>query len=77
MSQYEERLETDLKQIRERVAEMSGMVEEAVNKSFHAVRTGNLTLSRATILEDHHVNTLMREIDQLCHGFIARHLPSS
>ena len=77
MSHYEERLDRDLKQIRERIAEMAGMVEEAVNNSVHALRTGNLKLASATILADHPVNRLMREIDQLCHGFIARHLPSA
>jgi phosphate transport system protein len=77
MSHYEERLERDLLYIREQVAEMAGLVETATKKAMHALQTGNNKLAAATVLEDHVINRSMRRIDQLCHKFIALHLPSA
>jgi len=77
MSHYEERLERDLTRIRKRVAEMAGQVETAVKNAMHALQTGNNKLAAATVLADHPINRTMREIDRLCHGFIALHLPSA
>ncbi len=77
MSHYEERLERDLKRIRERMGEMTAMAERAVKNAMHALQTGNNKLAAATVLDDHQINRTMREIDQLCHGFIALHLPSA
>jgi phosphate transport system protein len=77
MSHYEERLEEDLRRIRERIAAMAGRVAGAVKDSVHALQTGNHKLAAATILADHPINRTMREIDRLCHGFIAVHLPSA
>lgn len=77
MSHYEERLEKDLARIRGRVADMAGMVQEAVKNAVHALQTGNSQLATATILTDEAINRTMREVDRLCHGFIAVHLPSA
>ena len=77
MSHYEERLERDLLNIREQVAEMAGLVETATKNAMHALQTGNNKLASATVLEDHVINRSMRRIDQLCHKFIALHLPSA
>jgi len=77
MSHYEERLQRDLTRIRKRVADMAQEVETAVKNAMHALQTGNNTLAAATVLADHPINRAMREIDRLCHGFIALHLPSA
>ena len=77
MSHYEERLEKDLTAIRGQVAEMAGLVEIAIKNAMHALQTGNNKLASATVLEDHVINRSMRRIDQLCHKFIALHLPSA
>ena len=77
MSHYEERLEKDLTAIRGQVAEMAGLVEIATKNAMHALQTGNNKLASATVLEDHVINRSMRRIDQLCHKFIALHLPSA
>jgi phosphate transport system protein len=77
MSHYEERLEKDLIDIREQVAIMAGLVETAVQNAMHALQTGNSKLASATVLADHPINRAMRHIDQLCHKFIATHLPSA
>ena len=76
MSHYEERLENDLGNIRSEVSKLAGWVEEAVNNSVHALLTGNDALASATILGDGPINRKMREIDSLCHQFVAVHLPS-
>jgi phosphate transport system protein len=77
MSHYEERLERDLVRIRDNVANMAERVMEGVNNAVHAMLTGDHKLAAATILADHPVNRAMREIDRLCHAFIALHLPSA
>ena len=77
MSHYEERLERDLTRIRERVAEMASRVEDGVKHAMHALQTGNRKLAAATVLADHPINRSMREIDHLCHSFIALHLPTA
>jgi len=77
MSHYEERLEHDLKRLRDHVSEMAAKVETAVKNAMHALQTGNDKLAAATILADHPINRTMRRIDRLCHGFIATHLPSA
>lgn len=74
---YEERLENDLNRIRERVATMGSLVQESLKNAVHALLTGNDKLASATILSDMPINRLMREIDALCHRFIAVHLPSA
>jgi len=77
MSHYEERLEHDLQQLRQRVAEMAGKVQKGLDDAMHALETGNHKLAYATILADNHINRAMRAIDSLCHSFIALHLPSA
>ncbi|MFC1772345.1 phosphate signaling complex protein PhoU [Pseudomonadota bacterium] len=77
MSHYEERLEKDLLRIRSRVAEMGTWVEEGLANAIRALETGDYKLASSTILADHPINRRMREIDQLCHAFIAVHLPSA
>jgi phosphate transport system protein len=76
MSHYEERLENDLDNIRNEVSKLAGWVDEAVNNSVHALLSGNEALARATILGDGPINRKKREIDSLCHQFVAVHLPS-
>jgi len=76
MSHYEERLEHDLDKIRIEVHKMESWVELAVNNSVQALLTGDHELASTTILSDGAINRKMREIDSLCHQFIAVHLPS-
>ena len=76
MSYLEERLENDLNKIHERVAEQAKHVEAAVANAIHALQTGNKKLAFATVLNDLQINRTMRQIDTICHKFIATHLPS-
>ena len=77
MSHYEQRLETDLENIRGEVSGLATRVKEAVKNSVHALLTANQDLASDTILGDGPINRKMREIDTLCHRFIAVHLPSA
>jgi len=77
MSHLEARLEKDLDRIRSLVGEQATRVEESVRNAVHALQTGNRKLAYANILADHPINRRMRQIDRLCHSFIAVHLPSA
>ncbi len=76
MSLLEERLFRDQKQIRNKVAAQAEAVEEALTNAIHSLQTGNRRLAYTTVLKDYPINRTMREIDRLCHSFIAVHLPS-
>jgi phosphate transport system protein len=77
MSHYEERLERDLTAIRAQVARLGGLVEEALSLACRALLTVDRELAAETILGDIAVNNESRELDRLCHVFVARHLPSA
>ena len=77
MSHYEERLEKDLDNIRSEVSKLAGWVDEAVKNSIHALLSRNEELANTTILHDGPINRKMREIDSMCHRFVAVHLPSA
>ncbi|MDH5513619.1 MAG: phosphate signaling complex protein PhoU [Gammaproteobacteria bacterium] len=76
MSHYEERLEHDLDNIRRHILAMAGKVDDGIRNAVRALQTGDRILAAETILADHAINREMREIDRLCHAFIAVHLPS-
>jgi len=77
MSHLEARLEKDLTEIRGLIHKQAKTVAQSVRDAVHALQTGNRKLANATVLNDHPVNRRMREIDRLCHQFIAVHLPSA
>ena len=77
MSHLEERLEHDLNQIRDHIAGMGADVEQALAGAFRALETADDKLAFKTILSDLPINRHMRQIDRLCHAFIAIHLPSA
>ncbi|MBF0628098.1 MAG: phosphate signaling complex protein PhoU [Magnetococcales bacterium] len=77
MPVYEKRLQQDLNQIRQAVAEMGEGVELALKNAVQALLSGNETLANMTILMDYPLDRQCQELDRLCHFFIARHLPSA
>ena len=77
MSHLEVRQERDLNKIREHMITQAELVAKAVETAVHALQTGDKTLAWKTVLKDHPINRHMREIDRLCHSFIAVHLPSA
>jgi phosphate transport system protein len=76
MKHYEQRLETDVANIREHVDAMATSVIKAIKDSVQALLTGDEKLASEVILADGPVNRAMREIDAMCHSFFAVHLPS-
>ncbi len=76
MSLYEERLEADLLDIRSRLGEVALQVEDNLRHSVQAVLEIDRKLANETLIKDRAVNQEIRELDHLCHLFVARHLPS-
>lgn len=77
MTHFEERLEADLRRIREFVWDMGGAVEQALRQAKQALLTRDSELAYATVLGDNPINRQSRACDRLCHTFIARHLPGA
>jgi phosphate transport system protein len=77
MSHYEERLEHDLADLKERVLAVGAEVEEALRRAERVVLVGDRGLASRTILGDNRINRHIREVDARCHAFVARHLPSA
>jgi phosphate transport system protein len=77
MSHLEVRQEQDLNKIREHMINQAELVTRAVENAVHAVQTSDKELAWSITLNDHPINRHMREIDRLCHSFIAVHLPSA
>ncbi len=77
MSHLEERLEHDLNEIRDHIGKMGANVEQSLGNAFQALENNNDKLAFKTILSDLPINRHMRQIDRLCHAFIAVHLPSA
>ncbi|MDX1409492.1 MAG: PhoU domain-containing protein, partial [Saprospiraceae bacterium] len=77
MSHFEERLQHDLEQIRERVWRMGDAVEHALRSAKQALLTRDSKLAYNTVLGDNPINRESRACDRDCHRFIARHLPGA
>jgi phosphate transport system protein len=74
---YEERMEKDLGEIREALTSIGGMLDRAIANSVKALLTRDVPLASMTVLRDMPVNRASRDLDRLCHRFVARHLPSA
>jgi phosphate transport system protein len=77
MGHYEERLQLDLDVIRNRVRSIGKAVEQAIQDACRALLSDNQELATQTILGDLRINNMTRDLDRLCHVFVARHLPSA
>ena len=63
MSLYEQRLANDLATVREKVAEVGSLVDEALQNGIQAVMTGDRDIANDVILGDHHINRTFAEVD--------------
>jgi phosphate transport system protein len=77
MSHYEMRLEEDLAEIKRQVRRLVEMTDAAIDSGTRAMLEEDDELASRTIIGDHAINRLSRRIDELCHNFIVRHLPSA
>lgn len=74
---YEQRLEKDLESIRKRIRRMGKAVVSAVRNATKSVLANDAELATDTILGDLPINRQDKDLDERCHMFIARHLPSA
>ena len=77
MSHFEQRLEADLKAIREWVWKLGESVEASIRSAKKILVLRDEELAYETVLGDHAINRDSRECDRMCHRFIARHLPGA
>ncbi len=76
-SHYEERLQKDLAWIQELVVIVGNAISKALDDAVHSVMILDKDLAAATVIGDYTINRQTRELDRLCHAFVARHLPSA
>ncbi|MBX9903430.1 MAG: phosphate signaling complex protein PhoU [Burkholderiales bacterium] len=69
--------DTELEEIRSRVLQMGGLVEEQIVSALEALISGNITLARQVMENDHRVNALEVAIDEDCSTVIARRQPAA
>jgi phosphate transport system protein len=77
MSHYEERLQADLHTLRGRILAQGRAVLDALHAAGRALLNADPELGSLTVLRDHPINRETRSIDQACHAFVARHVPSA
>ena len=77
MSQSAARLEQDLAHIREKLAALATAVQTGLADAGGGLLAGDATRAYAVVLGDHPINRASRELDRICHGFFAVHLPSA
>jgi phosphate transport system protein len=70
-------MESDLRIIRTRIWNLGEAVERSLRNAKKILILRDAELAYATVLDDHPINRESREIDRLCHTFIARHLPGA
>ena len=69
--------DADLENIRSRVLQMGGLVEQQIVDAFTALENGDLALAERVIATDHDVNRHEVELDEACAHLIARRQPAA
>jgi phosphate transport system protein len=69
--------DTELEEIRSRVLQMGGLVEEQIIRALEALASGNTSLARDVMINDHRVNALEVALDEECSTVIARRQPAA
>lgn len=70
-------LDIDIDNIRTRVLQMGGLVEQQIIKAMEVLAEGDLLLAEQVINNDHFVNRFEVELDESCTHFIARMQPAA
>jgi phosphate transport system protein len=68
---------TELEDIRSKVLQMGGLVEQQIEQALQALVKGDVTLGEAVIMDDTKVNSLEVAIDEECNQIIARRQPAA
>ncbi|MEK6735591.1 MAG: phosphate signaling complex protein PhoU [Pseudomonadota bacterium] len=69
--------DADLEEVRTRVLQMGGFVEEQIEYAIDALTNGNEELIEQVISRDHRVNAMEVSIDEICNQIIARRQPTA
>ncbi len=69
--------DTELEEIRSRVLQMGGLVEQQIVRALEALTNGQVGLAREVMGNDHRVNALEVAIDEDCSTVIARRQPAA
>ena len=69
--------DTELEEIRSRVLQMGGLVEEQITHALEALTEGKVDLARQVMENDHRVNALEVAIDEECSTVIAKRQPAA
>jgi phosphate transport system protein len=77
LTHYEERLQRDLDWIRTLVEQVGQQLITTIDDACTSVLRLDRQLAAQTVLGDFVINRQTRELDRLCHAFVARHLPSA
>lgn len=67
----------ELEDIRNKVLQMGGIVEEQLGHAVKALVEGNTTLAKQVVTDDYRVNALEVEIDEECTRIVARRQPAA
>lgn len=71
------RFDADLEEVRTRVLQMGGIVEEQIEQALEALVGGNEATIDQVIANDHRVNAMEVSIDEICSQIIARRQPTA
>lgn len=77
MPMYQARLQADIDRIRQKLMVLGRGVLVALENATRSALTRDIDLATETILGDMPINRRYRELDHLCHLFVARHFPSA
>jgi phosphate transport system protein len=67
----------ELEDIRNKVLQMGGIVEEQLGRAIKALVEGNTALAKQVVADDYRVNALEVEIDEECTRIVARRQPAA
>jgi phosphate transport system protein len=69
--------DAELESVRSRVLQMGGLVEEQIIRAMDALNAGDMAMIDKVIGDDHRVNAMEVELDELCSHIIARRQPAA
>ena len=69
--------DAELENVRSRVLQMGGLVEEQIIRAMDALGSGDMPLIEKVIADDHRVNAMEVDLDELCSHIIARRQPAA
>jgi phosphate transport system protein len=69
--------DAELESVRTRVLQMGGLVEEQIIRAMDALAAGDMPMIDKVIADDHRVNAMEVELDELCSHIIARRQPAA